>query len=145
LVNYNYYLFGNRYQYQSQNRGNPFPQIWVESGQISQTTNRFNSGVTYDDGGNVTVDSKFRNLQFQYDANNRQKQSANIDGTGAVVSVYDAGGQRVATQVAGALTNVLVYDATGKLVKLKLGSGLRSLRFVCCTGSASRWLPGINF
>ena len=33
-----------------------------------------------------------------------------------VQSVYDAGGQRVATQIAGALTNVLVYDAMGKLV-----------------------------
>jgi len=72
--------------------------------------------VTYDDAGNITVDSKFRNLQFQYDANNRQKQSSNLDDTGAVVSVYDAGGQRVATQVNNSLTNVLVYDATGKLV-----------------------------
>ena len=116
LINYNYDLFGNRYQYQSQNGGNPFPQVWVESGQINQANNRFNSGVTYDDAGNVTVDSKFRNLQFQYDANNRQKQSANIDGTGTVVSVYDAGGQRVATQVNNSLTNVLVYDATGKLL-----------------------------
>jgi len=32
------------------------------------------------------------------------------------VSVYDAGGQRVASQVGGSLTNVLVYDAGGKLV-----------------------------
>lgn len=55
-------------------------RVWVESGQINQANNRFNSGVTYDDAGNVTVDSKFRNLQFQYDANNRQKQSASLDG-----------------------------------------------------------------
>jgi RHS repeat-associated protein len=116
LLNYNYDVFGNRYQYQSQNGSNPFAPVWVESGQISQTTNRFNSSVTYDDAGNITVDSKFRNLQFQYDANNRQKQSSNLDTSGAVVSVYDAGGQRVATQIGGALTNVLVYDASGKLV-----------------------------
>jgi RHS repeat-associated protein len=116
LINYNYDLFGNRYQYQSQNSNNPFSQVWVESGQINQANNRFNSGVTYDDAGNITVDSKFRNLQFQYDANNRQKQSANLDGTGVVVSVYDAGGQRVATQVDGSLTNVCVYDGMGKLV-----------------------------
>jgi RHS repeat-associated protein len=116
LVNYNYDVFANRYQYQSQNGSNPFSPVWVESGQISQSSNRFTSGVTYDDAGNITVDSKFRNLQFQYDANNRQKQSANSDGTGAVVSVYDAGGQRVATQVGGALTNILVYDASGKLL-----------------------------
>lgn len=113
-MNYDYDVFGNRYQYQSQNGGNPFSQVWVESGQISQTTNRFTSGVTYDDAGNITVDSKFRNLSFQYDANNRQKQSS--DGTTTVVSVYDAGGQRVATQVSGALTNELVYDAGGKLL-----------------------------
>jgi RHS repeat-associated protein len=72
--------------------------------------------VTYDNAGNITVDSRFRNLAFQYDANNRQKQSSATDGSGAVVSVYDAGGQRVATQVSGSLTNVLVYDAGGKLV-----------------------------
>lgn len=114
LVNYDYDVFGNRFQYQSQNGSNPFSQVWVESGQISQSTNRFSSGVTYDDAGNVTVDSKFRSLSFQYDANNRQKQSS--DGTNTVVSVYDAVGQRVATQVTGALTNVLVYDAGGKLL-----------------------------
>jgi len=114
LVNYDYDVFGNRFQYQSQNGGNPFSQVWVESGAFSQSTNRFNSGVTYDDAGNITVDSKFRNLSLQYDANNRQKQSS--DGTTTVVSVYNAGGQRVATQVGGSLTNVLVYDAGGKLL-----------------------------
>jgi hypothetical protein len=72
LISYNYDLFGNRYQYQSQNGGNPFSQVWVESGQINQGNNRFNSGVTYDDAGNITVDSKFRNLQFQYVANRAQ-------------------------------------------------------------------------
>lgn len=112
--NYDYDVFRNRYQYQSQNGGNPFSQVWVESGQISQSTNRFTFGMTYDDAGNITVDSKFRNLSFQYDANNRQKQSS--DGTTTVVSVYDAGGQRVATQISGSLTNVLVYDAGGKLL-----------------------------
>ena len=106
LVNYDYDVFGNRYQYQSQNGSNPFSPVWVESGHISQTSNRFNSGVTYDEAGNITVDSKFRNLQFQYDANNRQKQSSNLDNSGAVVSVYDAGGQRVATQVGGSLTKI---------------------------------------
>jgi RHS repeat-associated protein len=116
LVNYNYDVFGNRYQYQSQNGNNLFDPKWVEAGQIDQTTNRFNSGVTYDDAGNITVDSKFRNLQFQYDANNRQKESKRLDNSGAVVSVCDAGGQRVATQVNNTLTNILVYDAGGKLV-----------------------------
>ena len=81
LINYDYDLFGNRYQKQARNGGNPFTQIWTEDSAINQATNRYVSGtnVTYDDAGNVTVDSKFRNLQFQYDANNRQKQSANLD------------------------------------------------------------------
>lgn len=116
LVNYEYDVFGNRYQKAAQNPGNPFVQKWVEAGEIDQTTNRFNTGVTYDSAGNITVDSKFRNLQFQYDANNRQKQSANLDNSGVVVSVYDGGGQRVGVQIGGALSSVLIYDALGKLV-----------------------------
>ncbi len=114
LTNYEYDVFGNRYQKQAQNLANPFMQIWTEDADINKNTNRYAAGLTYDDAGNVTVDYKFRNLSFQYDANNRQKQSS--DGTTATVSVYDAGGQRVATQLAGALTNVLVYDASGKLL-----------------------------
>jgi RHS repeat-associated protein len=105
-----------RLEITKQNGVNPFFQIWVESRQINQANNRFNSGVTYDDAGNITIDSKFRKLQFQCDANNRQKESANLDGSSVVVSVYDAGGQRVGTQVGGSLTNVLVYDAGGELV-----------------------------
>lgn len=116
LVNYEYDLFGNRYQKQTQNGGNPFTQIWVETAHVDQATNRFSTGVTYDNAGNVTVDSKFRNRKFDYDANNRQKQSRNLDNTGAVDSVFDAGGQRVGTQVAGSLISVLVYDAMGKLL-----------------------------
>lgn len=116
LVNYDYDVFGNRYQKQSQNANNPFTQVWVEANQLDQSTNRFNSGITYDEAGNVIVDSKFRNRKFEYDANNRQKQSKNLDNTGAVVSVFDAVGQRVATQVGGSLTEVLVYDVMGKLV-----------------------------
>jgi RHS repeat-associated protein len=116
FLKYEYDVFGNRYQKQSQNTGNPFTQVWVEAGHIDLATNRFNSGVTYDNAGNITVDSKFRNRKFEYDANNRQKQSRNLDNSGAVDSVFDANGQRVATQIAGLLTNVLVYDALGKLV-----------------------------
>ena len=116
LVNYEYDVFGNRYQKSAQNGGNPFTQKWVEDGQIDQATNRFNSSVTYDDAGNVTVDSKFRNLQFQYNASNRQKQSANLDGSNPVISVYDALGQRVGTQVGTSLISVMAYDAMAKLV-----------------------------
>lgn len=116
LANYEYDVFGNRYQKQAQNGGNPFTQKWVEDGDVDQATNRFAANVTYDSAGNITVDSKFRNLKFQYDANNRQKQSSNLDDSGAVVSVYDAGGQRVGTQVGGTLTSVMVYDMNGKLI-----------------------------
>lgn len=116
LVNYDYDVFGNRYQKQAQNGGNPFTQVWVEDNQIDKTTNRLSSGVTYDNAGNITVDSKFRNRKFAYDANNRQKQSKNLDDTNAIDSVFDAGGQRVGTMVSGSLTSVLVYDAPGKLV-----------------------------
>ena len=115
LVNYEYDVFGNRYQKQTQN-SNPFTQVWVEPGQVNQANNRFSTGVTYDSAGNITTDSKFRNRKFQYDANNRQKQSRNLDDSGAVDSIFDATGQRVATQVSGSLTNVLVYDTVGKLV-----------------------------
>src|SRR5207253_8301814 len=116
LVNYDYDLFGNRYQKQANNANNPFSQVWVEDGAFSSSTNRFAANVSYDDAGNILTDQKFRQLKFQYDANNRQKQSSNLDDTGAVVSVYDAAGQRVATQVSGSLTNALVYDAGAKLL-----------------------------
>jgi RHS repeat-associated protein len=116
LANYEYDVFGNRYQKQAQNGGNPFTQKWVETSDLDQATNRFAANVTYDSAGNITVDSKFRNLKFQYDANNRQKQSSNLDDTGAVVSVYDAGGQRVGIQAGGTLTSVIVYDMNSRLI-----------------------------
>ncbi len=116
LVQYDYDVFGNRYQKQSQNPVNPFAQVWVEDNQIDKATNRLSVGAAYDNAGNVTSDSKFRNRKFQYDANNRQKRSTNLDDTNPVDSVFDAGGQRVAIQVGVDLINVLVYDAMGKLV-----------------------------
>jgi RHS repeat-associated protein len=116
LVKYDYDVYGNRFQYQAQNGGNPFNQVWVETGEISAANNRFTSGVVYDDAGNITSDSKFRNKQFTYDANNRQSSSANIGGSGTVTSVFDGGGQRVATMANGDLTSISVYDAMGMLV-----------------------------
>lgn len=116
LVNYDYDVFGNRYLKQAQNGANPFTPVWVETSHVDQATNRYSTGVTYDDAGNVTVDSKFRNRKFEYDANNRQKQSKNLDNSGAVDSVFDATGQRVGTQAGGALTSVIVYDVNGKLL-----------------------------
>jgi RHS repeat-associated protein len=122
LLNYDYDVYGNRYQKQSRNTNNPVSQSWVEDNAYSPTTNRFTSGLTYDDAGNVTTDSRFRQRAFQYNANDRQKQSSNTDGTNPVASVYDGAGHRVATKVNGVLTNVCVYDAAGDLVAEYSGS-----------------------
>jgi RHS repeat-associated protein len=116
LLNYDYDTFGNRYQKQQRNPNNPVAQSWVEDGSFEPLTNRFTSGITYDDAGNITVDSRFRNRKFEYDANNRLKQTSNLDNSNPVTSVYDGAGQRVATKAGGVLTNVMVYDAFGKLV-----------------------------
>jgi RHS repeat-associated protein len=115
LINYGYDQFGNRYQYLANNQG-ALGYVAVEDSDISKTTNRFTfPQITYDNAGNITVDGKFRQKQYQYDANNRQKWAALTDGTGAATSVYDGTGQRVATITDG-VTKVLVYDAMGKLV-----------------------------
>jgi RHS repeat-associated protein len=119
LINYNYDQFGNRYQYAANNplSTNPLPYTAVEDSNISKATNRLTfSQITYDAAGNITIDSKFRGRQFQYDANNRQKYVALTDGTAGVWSVYDGTGQRVATITNGNVSTVMVYDAMGKLV-----------------------------
>ena len=116
-LNFTYDVFANRYQYQSQNSGNPssLNQKWVEATDIEKTTNRFTSGVSYDAAGNVTADPRFRNLEYQYDANGRMKQSSQPNGVNPVKAIFDGGGQRVATKFNGALA-IMVYDAMGKLV-----------------------------
>ena len=135
LINYNYDLFGNRYQYAASNPTsiNPLPFVAVEDGQIDKLTNRFTSGITYDDAGNVAADQKFRGMQYQYDANNRQRWSAHTDGSGAVTAVYDGAGQRVATKVNGVVNNVMVYDAMNKLVaeySTNAGAGTGGVQYV---------------
>ena len=116
LTNYTYDIYGNRFQPQTQNPGNPFPQVWIEEGQIAATTNRFTSGITYDDAGNIIEDTRFRNLAFDYDANNRQRASSNLDGSNRVTSVYSASGQRLATIVNNEVQSISVYDAKGTLI-----------------------------
>ena len=71
--------------------------------------------LNYDPAGDLTRDERFRQRAYLYDANNRQRQSSALDGTGAVRSVYDGAGQRVATQAGGGITAVMVYDAFGQL------------------------------
>lgn len=116
LLSYDYDLYGNRYQKAARNQNNQVAQAWVEDGAYNTTTNRLASGLTYDEAGNVVVDARFRQRKFWYDANNRQRQSSNLDDSGAVQSVYDGAGQRVATMAAGAVARVMVYDAAGDLV-----------------------------
>jgi RHS repeat-associated protein len=116
-MNYDYDEFGNRYQAQATNP-NSLAFVPVEDTHLNKANNRFNAGlgITYDDAGNITSDSRFTAHQYLYDANNRQRQVAQPDGTGAVTSVYDGTGQRVAQMTGTSVDNVLVYDAGGKLV-----------------------------
>ncbi|MFL6253575.1 MAG: RHS repeat domain-containing protein [Pyrinomonadaceae bacterium] len=116
LLNYDYDAFGNRYQQATRNQGNNVAQTWVELGDFNPATNRFTSGVTYDDAGNVTQDARFRLLKFQYDANDRLKRSSTLADANAVDSVYDGAGQRLASVADNAVTRVFVYDAFGALV-----------------------------
>jgi RHS repeat-associated protein len=116
LLNYSYDPFGNRYQSHSSN-----PQTLactaVEDSDINKLTNRYTfSQISYDNAGNITIDSKFRGRQYSYDANGRQRWTARLDGTGATTDVYDGAGQRVASITNGTISSVLVYDALGKLV-----------------------------
>jgi RHS repeat-associated protein len=115
-LNYDYDLFGNRYQFQASNDGNPFTQKWVEANDIDKTTNRFVSSVAYDAAGNIISDTRFHNLEYLYDANDRQKQSSQQGGVNPVKAIYDGTGQRVATQINGVLITIMVYDATSKLI-----------------------------
>lgn len=117
LVNYDYDVYGNRYQKSARNQNPAVAQSWVEDDSYSTTTNRFTSpDVTYDDAGNVVADGRFRQRRYEYDANNRQRRSSNLDDTGAVRSVYDGAGRRVATMAGGSVTRVMIYDAVGALV-----------------------------
>lgn len=111
-AHYDYDRYGNRYQYQ-QNVNVPY--ISVPTTAIDQSRNRFNSQTTYDAEGNITLDQKFRGMQYQYDANGRMKWSANADGTNPQSSVYDGVGQRVQTTVSGTARDV-IYDIFGQSI-----------------------------
>jgi hypothetical protein len=83
-------VVGNNYKKQA-NSANSLLYAAVEDSHLNKLTNRINTGlgITYDDAGNITSDSRFTGHQYLYDANNRQRQVAQPDGTGAVTSVYD--------------------------------------------------------
>jgi RHS repeat-associated protein len=94
-MTYDYDVFGNRYQTQAANpQALPFAE--VQDTHINRLNNHFKVGITEND--------------------NRQREVSHTDGTGAVKSVYDGTGQRVATMTGTSVDNILVYDVQGKLV-----------------------------
>jgi hypothetical protein len=123
---YTYDRWGNRMQSGSTNNfGVGF--VSVTGSDIDAATNRFiTSGTTpttYDAGGNITQDTKFRNYKYEYDANSRQTAVKLADNTGVQGAVYDCGGQRVQT-TANAVTRTMVYDVFGQDVADYSGSSL---------------------
>ena len=95
--------------------GSALPYNAIEDSHISKTSNRFTTATAYDDAGNVTQDTKFRNSNFGYDANGRMVATSSTIGDFSSSAVYDASGQRVATNMDGGWT-FYIYDAFGKMV-----------------------------
>ncbi len=120
---YSFDRYGNRFQSGSGNSGIGYTS--VSSGDIDASTNRFiNSGstpTTYDAAGNILTDTKFRGMNYGYDANGRMTFSYRTDNTDGATSVYDCAGQRVQT-LANNVARTMVYDVFGQLVADYLGS-----------------------
>lgn len=116
-AHYTHDRYGNRFQTGAQNIGIDY--LALSSSDVNAATNRIlsSAGYTmeYDGAGNLTRDGRFRQMQYAYDANARQKYAARLDGTHGVVSAYDALGQRVLERVV-LTTRHMIYDAFGKLV-----------------------------
>ncbi len=110
--------FGYRYLKASENPSNqnPLAPTPIEDNNIERTTNRFaaNTGTVYDDAGNVVSDDKFREMDFVYDANGRMAKAIKANFPEAL-SVFDAGGNKVATRV-NDVWRFQIYDAGGKCV-----------------------------
>lgn len=114
---FTYDRYGNRFQSGSGNTGVGFTP--VVSSDITATSNRLISSgstpVTYDAAGNITQDSKFRFMNYTYDANSRQLSAAALDSDLSQTSVYDCAGKRVQTTSFG-VTRTMVYDIFGQQV-----------------------------
>jgi RHS repeat-associated protein len=110
--------FGNLYRKSASNpttgQANPLTYTPIEDSDISKTTNRFTSGLTYNETGQVTADTKFRGMGFLYDANGRLVKATKTSVPDAL-TVYDALGNRVATKV-NDVWQYMIYDALGQLV-----------------------------
>jgi RHS repeat-associated protein len=111
--------FGNMYRKAANNgtagQANPLPMTAIENSDISKSTNRFTTNTTYNDAGMVISDTKFRSMNFSYDANGRQVNATNAINAQNAQTVYDALGNRVATKMNDSWQFV-IYDAFGKLV-----------------------------
>lgn len=112
-ADYDYDRWRNRYQSGAQNQNIGY--VSVTSSDINTQTNRLTNQTTYDDGGNVLVDGKFRAEQYRYDSNGRQVWSAELNSSLESRSVYDGLGQRVQIAENGTVRN-MVYDISGKLI-----------------------------
>lgn len=124
---YTYDRYGNRRQSANSTLGLQA----ISSSEIDSATNRFISSgttpTTYDAAGNITRDTKFRQMDYAYDANGRMISAERTDDTGGQTSVYDCAGQRVKTS-ANNVTRTMVYDIFGQLVADYLGSSGATLQ-----------------
>lgn len=122
---FDYDRFGNMYRKSANNattgQQNPLPYTPIEettlpnTGDIDKAKNRFRTGTTYDDVGNVVQDAKFRNQNLSYDANGRVVATSSSVADSSSTAVYDASGLRVGTNIDGGWT-FFIYDAFGKMV-----------------------------
>jgi RHS repeat-associated protein len=69
--------------------------------------------TTYDGGGDITQDTKFRQMNYRYDANSRQTFAEQIGGANPQTALYDGAGQRVETMANG-LARLMVHDIFGQ-------------------------------
>lgn len=122
-VQYGYDRWGNRFQSGSGNSGVNYTSVL--NSEIDAATNRFitsgSTPTTYDDAGNTTIDTKFRGLKYDYDANGRQSAVRLLDNTSIQSSVYDCAGQRVQT-TNGNTIRTMVYDVFGQNIADYVGS-----------------------
>ncbi len=133
--------FGNLYRKTANNptagQQNPIAYSPIEeatapgTGDIDKSTNRFRTDTTYDEAGAVVSDTKFRNMNFKYDANGRMVKAQNIANSANALTVYDALGNRVATKI-NDVWQYTIYDAFGQLVAEygQAADGLGGVRYI---------------
>jgi RHS repeat-associated protein len=122
---YTYDRYGNRFQSGGGNFGVNFTPVL--STDTVEATNRFVTNgatpTTYDAAGNITTDTKFRGMNYSYDANGRQTFAERTDHTSGQSSVYDCAGQRVQITTGNGVTRTMVYDIFGQNVADYAGTG----------------------